>query len=114
VAGLICTRNESNAGTVMKKITRVIVAFILNLFPGLGFYFSGTIHSLKWLRLFGIGLVSGFLILIPTIAVILHPVPLMNYDFAATELMLPLAIALVSGVTGAYVEQKLDNKAKNQ
>ena len=91
----------------MKKKTRIIAAFILNLFPGLGFYFSGTIHSLKWLTLFGIGLASAFLILLPTVAVTLHPTPLMNYHFTATELMLPSAIALISGIAGAGVEQKL-------
>ena len=91
----------------MKKRTRMIVAFILNLFPGPGFYFSGTIHSLKRLRLFGIGLASAFLILLPTAAVILHPAPLMNYHFTATELLLPTVIALVSGVAGASVEQRL-------
>lgn len=108
LVGLICTKNESKVRIEMKKKMRVIVAFILNLFPGLGFYFSGTVHSLKWLRLFGMGLASAFLILLPTVAIILHPTPLINYHFTATELMSPSVIALVSGVAGAGVEQKLD------
>jgi len=91
---------------VRKKI-RIIVAFILNLFPGLGLYFSGTIHSLKWLRFLGCGLTAALLIIIPFIAVVLHPMPFINYHFPASELTLPLAIALVSGILGAGVEQRL-------
>ena len=97
----------------MKKTAREIVAFILNLFPGLGFYFSGTVHNLKWLRLFGTGLVTVFLFLIPISVVIAHPQPLINYHFTTSELLLPLAVALVFGVLGYGVEQKL-SKGKEE
>jgi hypothetical protein len=91
----------------MRKKIRIIIAFILNLFPGLGLYFSGTVHDLKWLRLLGCGLTAALLMIIPSIAVMLHPTPLINYHFTASELTLPLAIALVSGTLGAGVEQSL-------
>jgi hypothetical protein len=93
--------------TTGKKI-RITVAFILNLFPGLGLYFSGTIHSLKWLRLLGCGLIAAFLFIITFTAVILHPTPLIMYHFSTSELILPLAITLVSGIIGASVEQRLN------
>jgi hypothetical protein len=94
----------------MRKKIRVIVAFILNLFPGLGLYFSGTVHSLRWLRFLGCGLIAAFLLIIPFTAVILHPTPLMYYRFTASELILPSAIALVSGILGAGVEQRLNEQ----
>lgn len=92
----------------MRKTIRIIVVFILNLFLGLGLYFSGTVHSLKWLRFLGFGLIAAFLLIIPFTAVILHPTPLINYHFTTSELILPSAIALVSGILGAGVEQKLN------
>jgi hypothetical protein len=94
----------------MRKIIRIIVAFILNLLPGLGLYFSGTVHSLKWLRLLGCGLIAAVLLILPSIAVILHPTPLIMYHFTASELILPSAIALVSGIIGAGVEQGLNEQ----
>jgi hypothetical protein len=94
----------------MRKTIRIIVAFILNLFPGLGLYFSGTVHSLKWLRFLGCGLIAVVLLILPFTAVILHPSPLINYSFTAAELILPLTIALVSGIIGAGVEQKLNEQ----
>ena len=101
-------------GIMMRRKTRVIAAFILNLFPGLGFYFSGSVHSLKWLRLLGSGLIAAFLFIIPITVVILHPYPLINYRFTASELILPSAVALVSGVAGASVEQKLSKAAQQR
>ena len=97
----------------MRKKIRIIIAFILNLFPGLGLYFSGTVHGLKWLRLLGCGLTAAFLLILPITAVTLHPIPLINYHFTASELTLPLAIALVSGTLGAGVEQSLEEQKGN-
>jgi hypothetical protein len=94
----------------MRKKMRIIIAFILNLFPGPGLYFSGIVHTLKWLRFLGCGLTAAFLLIIPFTAVILHPTPLINYPFTTSELILPSAIALVSGILGACVEQKLDEQ----
>jgi hypothetical protein len=99
----------------MRKKIRIIIAFILNLFPGIGLYFSGTVHSLKWLRFLGCALIAAFLLIIPLTAVILHPTPLINYHLTASELILPSAIALLSGTIGAGVEQKLNEmKGKNE
>jgi len=91
----------------MEKKKREIVAFILNLFPGLGFYFSGTVHDLKRLRLLGSGLIAAFLFIIPISVVITNPRPLINYHFTASESLLPSAMALVSGILGASAEHKI-------
>ncbi len=84
------------------------VALILNLFPELGFYFSGVEHNKRWLSIFGIGLMATVLLATPIIVVaftILHP--LINYHFFTMELFIPCAIALVSGFLGASVEYGL-------
>jgi hypothetical protein len=94
----------------MRKKMKIIIAFILNLFPGLGLCFSGTVHSLKWLRLLGCGLIAAFLLILPFAAVILHLTPLIMYHLTASELILPSAIALVSGIIGAGVEQRLNEQ----
>jgi len=91
----------------MRKTVRIVVAFILNLFPGVGLCFSGTAHNLKWLRVLGFGLAIAFLLIIPFTAVILHPIPLINYHFTTSELILPFTIALISGAIGALIEMKL-------
>lgn len=92
----------------MKKKTRVIGAFILNfLWPGLGFYFSGTLRNLKWLRLLGLALISAFLLLITVGIAILIPHPLINYHFTASDLPTPLAIAFISGILGTTVEHQM-------
>jgi len=97
-------------GITMNKITREIIAFILNLFPGLGFYFSGTVHNLKWLRLLGAAIVAAFLFIIPISIVIVHPSPLMNYHFTTSDLLLPSAIASTSATFGAIAEHQLPEK----
>lgn len=98
----------------MKKKKREILAFILNLFPGLGFYFSGTVHNLERLRLLGSGLIATFLIMIPLSVVIVNPRPLINHHFTTSELLLPLTIALTFGTLGAGVEHKIkENKNRN-
>lgn len=94
----------------MKKRAREIIAFILNLFPGLGFYFSGTVHNVKWLGLLGIGLTAAFLFIIPISVVIVHPDPLINYHFPTSDLIFPLIIALTFGVFGAGVEYQIKEK----
>lgn len=94
----------------MRKKTREIVAFILNLWPGLGFYFSGIVHNLKWLRLLGIGLTAAFLFIIPISVAIVHPEPLINYHFTASDLIFPLMIALIFGGFGAAVEYEIKEK----
>ncbi len=92
----------------MKKKTRVIVVFILNfLWPGLGFYYSGTLRNLKWLCLFGLALISVFLLLVTVGIAILIPRPLINYHFTASDLPIPLAIAFISGILGTVVEHKM-------
>jgi hypothetical protein len=91
----------------MKKRTEEIVAFFLNFFPGLGFYFSGTMHDLKKLRLFGGSLAIACLFLLPIIGVILNPKPLINYHFTMSDMLLPLTIAIVSGFLGAIVEHRI-------
>jgi hypothetical protein len=104
------TCRERNEGIAVRKKTREIVAFILNLWPGLGFYFSGTVHNLKWLRLLGIGLTAAFLFIIPISVVIVHPEPLINYHFTASDLIFPLMIALIFGGFGAAVEYEIKEK----
>jgi hypothetical protein len=104
--------NERKEGVIMRKKTRVIVALILNLFPELGICFSGTAHSLKWLRFLGCGLAASFLLIIPFAAVILYT-PLINHHFTTSELILPSAIALVSRTLGTGVEQKLNEQKEN-
>jgi len=94
----------------MKQEIRESVAFILNLFPGLGFHFSGTMHNLRWLRLLGSALIAAFLIIIPITVVLVHPYPLINYHFTASEWIFPLTIALISGMLGAVVEYKVKEK----
>ena len=96
----------------MKDKTREIVALVLNLFPGLGFYFSGTVHNLKWLRILGSVLIGGFLFIVPMIVVVVYPRPLINYHFTASELLLASAVALVFGVFGFGVERKLSAEKK--
>jgi hypothetical protein len=92
---------------IMEKNARVFVAFTLNLFPGLGFFYSAGAHKIRWLRLFGSMLVMAFLFIIPASVVIVHPYPLMNYHLTLSDLALPMVIALVSGVLGAAVEYRL-------
>jgi len=94
----------------MNKIPRIFVALILNLWPGLGFYFSGTVHNLKLLRYLGIGLAVTFLLLLPITAVITHPEPLINYHFSASDMLIPLTVALISGILGAGVEYYVRNE----
>ena len=100
-------QKEKEGGLGMKKKTREIVAFILNLWPGLGFYFSGTVHNLKWLRLLGVGLIVAFLLIITIGIAIVIPHPLRNYHFTASDLLFPLAIAFIFGIFGAGVEHEL-------
>ena len=88
----------------MRKMTRGLIAFALNFWPGLGFYFSGSMHNLMRLRLLGLGLASAFLFILPISAVIMHPTPLTNHNFTASELLLPIAIAFTFGILGASVE----------
>lgn len=96
----------------MKDKTREIVAFILNLFPGLGFCFSGTVHNLKWLRFLGSVLIAGFLFMVPICVVVVYARPLINYHFTASELLLASAIALVFGILGADVERKFSKEKR--
>jgi len=94
----------------MNRISRIVIALTLNLFPGLGFYFSGTVHGLKWLQFLGIGLTATFLFLVPISAMITHPQPLIDYHFTASELFIPLAIALAFGLLGTGVEYQMKNE----
>lgn len=109
---VICSeaKKTPEEGIAVNKITREIVAFGLNFLPGLGFYFSGTVHNLERLRLLGVTLVAAFLFLIPVSVVIVHPRPLMNYHFTTSDLLLPSAIALISAISGAVVEHQLPKK----
>ena len=106
---VICSEAEKTLeeGVAFNKITRDVLAFILNLFPGLGFYFSGTVHNLKRLRVLGVTIVAAFLFVIPVSAVIVHPHPLMNYHFTTSDLLLPSAIAFISAISGTIVEHQL-------
>jgi hypothetical protein len=101
--------NEVKRSVRLNKQERMFVAFVLNLLPGLGFYFSGTAHNLKPLRFLGVGLIATILILLPMAAVATHPQPLIDYHFTASEMLIPLVIALVFGGMGAGVEYKMDN-----
>jgi len=93
----------------MNRIRRIILAFVLNLWPGLGFYFSGAVHNLKLLRYLGIGLAATFLLLLPITAVVMHPEPLINYHFNASDMSIPFTVALVSGILGVGVEYCVRN-----
>jgi len=95
---------------IYERSPRVVVAFVLNLFPGLGFYFSGGEHNLRWLRFLGIGLMAAVLVALPVAAFIAHPYPLMNYHFSTPELLLAGTIALASGFLGAGVEYGLSKQ----
>ena len=95
---------------IYERSPRVVVAFILNLFPGLGFYFSGGEHKLRWLRFLGIGLMATVLLTLPVAAVVTHPYPLINYHFSTLELLLAGTIALASGFLGAGVEYGLSKQ----
>jgi len=87
------------------------VALILNFWPGLGFYFSGTVHHLRWLQFLGLGLVVAFLLIITIGIASVIPHPLTNYHFTASELVLPLVVALFFGILGAGVEREMaENK----
>lgn len=97
----------------MRRWKREIVAFILNLWLGFGFYFSGTVHGIKWLRFLGLGLAAAILFILPISAVIMHPTPLMNYHFTTSELLLPLAIALTFGIIGVCVEYEIKERIRN-
>ena len=95
----------------MNRRTREIVAFALNfLWPGLGFYFSGWIHHRKWLRGIGIGLIAAFLIILPVSVAVTVPYPLINYHFALSDLLLPLAVAFVFGCLGVGIEHEIKNE----
>lgn len=106
---VICSEAEKTLeeGIAVNKITREILAFALNLFPGLGFYFSGTMHNLRRLRILGVTVVAAFLFILPVSAVVVHPRPLMNYHFTTSDMLLPSAIALTSALSGAIVEHHL-------
>lgn len=95
----------------MDRKTRGIVAFSLNfLWPGLGFYFSGFVHHRRWLRGVGVGLIAAFLVLLPVSVVIVVPYPLLNCHFTWADLLLPLAVAFVSGCLGAGVEHEISEE----
>jgi drug/metabolite transporter (DMT)-like permease len=88
----------------VRKSAREVVAFVLNLWPGLGFYFSGAVHGVRWLRSLGLGLAAAFLFILPIVVVVLHPTPLMNHHFSASELLSAFAVSSVFGVLGVCLE----------
>jgi hypothetical protein len=89
---------------VHEKKPRAFVAFVLNLFPGLGILLFRGKHDLKWLRFLGIGLMATVLLILPVVAVATHPYPLLNYHFSTLELLPAGTIALASGFLGACAE----------
>jgi hypothetical protein len=93
--------------TISRKCYRMVVAFVLNLFPRLGLYSSGREHNLRWPRFLGVALMATVLAMLPVVAILTHPEPLMNYHFSTSELLLAGTVVPIPGFLGADVEYRL-------